>query len=107
METLYPRCAGCDVQKKTIKVCLLSPDANGQRQKDFRTYGTTTEEVLTLSDWLKEQGCTQVAMEGTGVYWNPIYNLLEGSFEVLVVNAQHIKAVAFPQDGYERCRVDC
>jgi transposase len=93
MEILYPRCAGCDVHKKTIKVCLIIQDANGQRQKEFRTYGTTTEEILKLSDWLKEQGCTHVAMEGTGVYWKPVYNLLEESFELLVVNAQHIKTV--------------
>lgn len=93
MEILYTRCAGCDVHKKTMKVCLIILDANGQRQKEFRTYGTTTEEILKLSDWLKEQGCTHVAMEGTGVYWKPVYNLLEGSFELLVVNAQHIKAV--------------
>lgn len=93
MEILYPRCAGCDVHKKTIKVCLIIRDANGQRQKEFRTYGTTTEEILKLSDWLKDQACTPVAMEGTGVYWKPVYNLLEGSFELLVVNAQHIKTV--------------
>lgn len=93
MEILYTRCAGCDVHKKTIKVCLIIRDEQGQRQKEFRTYGTTTEELLKLSDWLKEQGCTHVAMEGTGVYWKPVYNLLEGNFELLVVNAQHIKAV--------------
>jgi transposase len=93
MEILYTQCAGCDVHKKTIKVCLIIRDANGQRQKEFRTYGTTTEEILKLSDWLKEQRCTHVAMEGTGVYWKPVYTLLEGSFEVLVVNVQHIKAV--------------
>jgi transposase len=93
MEILYTQCAGCDVHKKTIKVCLIIRDANGQRQKEFRTYGTTTEEILKLSDWLKEQRCTHVAMEGTGVYWKPVYTLLEGNFEVLVVNVQHIKAV--------------
>lgn len=93
MEILYTRCAGCDVHKKTIKVCLLMQDEHGKPQKEFRTYGTTTEELLKLSDWLKEQGCTCVAMEGTGVYWKPVYNLLEGNFELLVVNAQHIKAV--------------
>jgi transposase len=62
MEILYTRCAGCDVHKKTIKVCLIILDANGQRQKEFRTYGTTTEELLKCSDWLKEQECTHVAM---------------------------------------------
>src|ERR1700682_324043 len=93
MEILYPHCAGCDVHKKTVKVCLLRREADGQLHKEFRTYGTTTQELLELADWLKEQGCTHVAMEATGVYWKPVYNLLEGNFELLVVNAQHIKAV--------------
>jgi len=82
-----------DVHKKTIKVCLLIRQEHGQAHKEFRTYGTTTQELLELADWLREQGCTHLAMEATGVYWKPVYNLLEGSFELLVVNAQHIKAV--------------
>lgn len=94
MEILYTHCAGLDVHKKTVKVCLLTQEApRGQPHKEFRTDGTTTEELLKLSDWLSEQGCTHVAFEATGVYWKPIYNLLEGSFELLVVNAQQIKAV--------------
>ena len=93
MEILYTNCAGLDVHKKTVKVCLLTHTSNGQSHKEFRTYFTTTEELLKLGDWLKEQGCTHVAFEATGVYWKPVFNLLEGSFEVLVVNAQHIKAV--------------
>jgi transposase len=93
MEILYTNCAGLDVHKKTVKVCLLIHSSNGQPHKEFRTYFTTTEELLKLCDWLKEQGCTHIAFEATGVYWKPVFNLLEGSFEVLVVNAQHIKAV--------------
>ncbi len=93
MEILYTNCAGLDVHKKTVKVCLLTQVPNGQLHKEFRTYFTTTEELLKLGDWLKEQGCTHVAFEATGVYWRPVFNLLEGSFELLVVNAQHIKAV--------------
>ena len=93
MEILYTHCAGLDVHKKTVKVCLLTQGSNGQPHKEFRTYGTTTEELLKLSDWLREQGCTHVAFEATGVYWKPVFNLLEGRFELLVVNAQHIKAV--------------
>jgi transposase len=93
MEILYTNCAGLDVHKKTVKVCVLTHASNGQLQKEFRTYFTTTEELLKLGDWLKEQGCTHIAFEATGVYWKPVFNLLEGSFEVLVVNAQHIKAV--------------
>jgi len=67
--------------------------ANGQRHKELRSFRTVTGELLQLLDWLKAAGCTHVAMESTGVYWKPIYNLLEGHFELLVVNAQHIKAV--------------
>ncbi len=93
MEILYTNCAGLDVHKKTVKVCVLIHTSNGQPHKEFRTYFTTTEELLKLCDWLKEQGCTHVAFEATGVYWKPVFNLLEGSFELLVVNAQHIKAV--------------
>jgi transposase len=93
MEILYSRCTGLDVHKKTIKACLVIRNEQGQVQKEFRTYGTTTQEVLDLADWLYEQGCTHVAMEATGVYWKPVYKLLEGGFEVVVVNAQHIKAV--------------
>jgi transposase len=93
MEILYPRCAGLDVHKKTVKVCVVIRPEHGQPQKEFRTYGTTTQELLALADWLHEQGCTHIAFEATGVYWKPVYNLLEGGFELLVVNAQHIKAV--------------
>ncbi|HLZ59635.1 MAG TPA: IS110 family transposase [Ktedonosporobacter sp.] len=93
MEILYTHCAGLDVHKKTVKVCLLTQGSNGQPHKEFRTYFTTTEELLKLSDWLKEQEVTHIAFEATGVYWKPVFNLLEGNFEILVVNAQHIKAV--------------
>ena len=93
MEILYPRCAGLDVHKKTVRVCVLRRDEQGKSHKEFRTYMTTTQELLNLLDWLLEAGCSHVALEGTGVYWKPIYNLFEGQIEVLVVNAQHIKAV--------------
>ena len=93
MEVLYPRCCGLDVHQKTVTACLLTLAPNGQRQKELRTSGTVTDDLLALADWLVVAGCTHVAMESTGVYWKPIYNLLEGTFELLVVNAQHIKAV--------------
>lgn len=93
MEIFYARCAGLDVHKKTIRVCVLIRQEQGKSQKELRTYMTTTQDLLNLLDWLLEQGCTHVALEGTGVYWKPVYNLFEGQIEVLVVNAQHIKAV--------------
>jgi transposase len=82
-----------DVHKKTVVACRIVPGETGTLQKEVRTFGTMTRDLLALSDWLKEAGVTHVAMESTGVYWIPVYNLLEGAFELLVVNAAHIKAV--------------
>jgi transposase len=93
MRKLYERCCGLDVHKKFVVACLLTPDADGQSVAEVRTFGTMTADLLALGDWLKASGCTHVAMESTGVYWKPIYNLLEGQFEVLLVNAQHLKRV--------------
>lgn len=93
MDILHKRCAGIDVHKKNVKVCLIISEENGKRKKEIRTYLTMTSQLLELRDWLKEQGCTHIAMEATGVYWKPVYNLLEGDFEILVVNAHHMKAV--------------
>ena len=93
MRIEYERCCGLDVHKKTVVACLLVSDGKGGRQKQTRTFSTMTTEILALADWLTQASCTHVAMESTGVYWQPIYNLLEGLFTVLVVNAQHLKAV--------------
>jgi transposase len=89
---MHPRCCGIDVHKETLVVCLRLHD--GRRvQKQVETFKTTTTEILRLLTWLTEQGCTHVAMESTGVYWQPVFNLLEGSLTVVLANAQHIKAV--------------
>lgn len=101
MNVVYERCCGLDVHKKSVVACLITPDStsrthstpNGSPNKEIRTFGTMTADLLALCDWLHSAGCTHVAMESTGIYWKPVYNLLEGQFEVLVVNAQHIKAV--------------
>ena len=93
MQVLYPCCCGLDVHKKTVVACLLITDGAGHVRQTIRSFGTWTAELLTLVDWLAEAGCTHVAMESTGVYWKPVYNLLEGQSEVLVVNAYHLKAV--------------
>ena len=93
MERVYERCCGVDVHKKMVVACLITPDAQGQRCKEVKTFRTTTQDLLLLRDWLLGEGCTHVAMESTGVYWKPVYNLLEGGLELLVVNARHIKAV--------------
>ena len=93
MEVQHRCCCGLDVHKQTVVACLLQVGADGRRRKELRTFGTMTDDLLALADWLQGAGCTQVAMGSTGVYWKPVYNLLEGQCSVLVANAQHIKAV--------------
>jgi transposase len=93
MDIIYTACAGLDVHKKTIVACCLTTMADGTLRKEIRTFGTMTADLLSLSDWLLSQGVTHLAMESTGEFWKPIYNLLESAFTILVVNAQHIKNV--------------
>lgn len=93
MNILYPRCCGMDVHKKTVVACLMITDSTGRATKEVRTFGTTTAEILALGDWLREADCTHIAMESTGVYWKPIYNLLEAEFTLLLVNATHVRNV--------------
>jgi transposase len=89
MEVVHERCCGVDVHKKTVVACVITPA--GQQ---IRSFGTTTRELRALADWLAAQGVTHVAMESTGVFWRPVYNVLDGrGLTLLVVNAQHIKAV--------------
>lgn len=88
MEVVNLRCCGLDVHKQTVKACIMTPEL-----KEIRTYSTMTGDLKKLKEWLKQCGVTHVAMESTGVYWKPIYNLLEEEYTVLVVNAQHIKNV--------------
>ena len=93
MNIVYERCAGLDVHKRSVMACACTPDARGQRHKERESFSTMTPDVLRLRQWLTARGVTHVAMESTSVYWQPIYSLLEGHFELLLVNAQHIKAV--------------
>ena len=101
MEVVHDRCCGLDVHKKSVVACVM----RGEGQQT-RTFGTTTRQLMKLSDWLGEQAVTHVAMESTGVYWKPIVNLLEDKFTVWVVNAHHIKTVPGSQDRRQGCRVD-
>jgi hypothetical protein len=89
----HPRCAGLDVHKRQITVCRVTPGAGNELQTEVRTFGTLTRDLLALSDWLTAGGCTHVVLESTGVYWKPVYNLLEGSFTLLLVNPEHVKAL--------------
>jgi transposase len=93
MEILHPRRAGLDVHKKTVAACLRLVDKKGKVHKEIRQFDTMTQDLLQLSDWLSSQGVTHVAMESSGVYWKPIYNLLEDDFQLLLVNAAHAKNV--------------
>lgn len=89
MEVLHERCCGLDVHKKSITACIITP-----KEKEIRTFATMTQNLMELVDWVKQHRCTHVAMESTGDYWKPIYNLLElEEIQPMVVNAQHIKAV--------------
>lgn len=92
MDIVYDCCAGLDVHKDTVVVTVRRQE--GKRVQQWtRTYGTMTEQLLDLGDWLEAEGVTHLAMESTGVYWKPIWNLLEDRFQILLVNAQHIKHV--------------
>ncbi len=93
MQVLYERCAGLDVHKKTVVACLMITLLNGQVSKQVRTFATTTAGLLALADWLESHEVTHVAIESTGVYWRPVFNILEATCTVILVNAQHIKAV--------------
>ena len=88
MHVVYKRCCGLDIHKRTVVACVLVPEG-----KQLRTFSTMTQDLLELRDWLQSLGVTHVAMESTGVYWKPVWNLLEGSFELALANAGHIKAV--------------
>ncbi len=93
MELIHPRCAAIDVHKKKAVVCVSYLDEQGKRRKQTRPYKTTTGEIELMAKWFAELGVTHVAMESTGVYWKPIFNLLEGNFEVILANAAHVKAL--------------
>lgn len=93
MEVLYEHCAGLDVHKKTVAACVLHSSAGGGTRKETRTFSTMLTDLEKLREWLLAEGCDCAAMEATGVYWKPVYNVLEGQLKLVVANAEHIKAV--------------
>jgi transposase len=93
MQVIHPRCCGLDVHKKDVKACVLLTHADGTVASQVRTFSTMTDGLLALADWLRACDVTQVAMESTGIYWRPVYNILEDDCTVILLNAQHIKAV--------------
>ena len=102
MEVLYARCCGIDVHKESLVACVRVQEGR-RKHTDVQSFGTTTAEILRLHAWLSEAGCTHVAMESTGVYWQPVFNLLEGSFGVVLANAHHIKAVPGRKTDVKDC----
>lgn len=93
MDVIYTHCAGLDVHKKSVVVCCMTAGPQGEKLIEHRTFGTMTADLLAMSDWLTSKQITHIAVESTGEFWKPIYNLLEGHFEILVVNAKHVKNV--------------
>jgi transposase len=93
MEVLYTRCCGLDVHKSTITVCVRIQDGGSKPRKIVRRFGAMTGELRAMASWLAEEGVTHVAMESTGVYWKPVWNILEGQFTLVLANAQHVKNV--------------
>jgi transposase len=92
MDLLYARCAGLDVHPRTVSACVRVV-ADGRVSQEVRTFGTSTRELTEMADWLASAGCTHVAMESTGVYWKPVWHVLEGRFELVLANAMYVKNI--------------
>ncbi len=93
MEMLIARCAGLDVHQETIVACVLTGEADEAPRAETRTFPTMTRDLFSLMTWLESEGVTHIAMESTGIYWKPVYNILEGYFDIALANAQRIKNV--------------
>lgn len=104
MENLFLCCAGLDLHKESVEACVRRMEPNGQLHQQTRRWGTMTQDILMMADWMAAQGVTHVAMESTGVYWKPIYNILESRFTVLLVNARHLKQVPGRKSDIRDCQ---
>lgn len=93
MEVLYPKCVGLDVHKDSVVACVRIAQDGNKAVQEVKTFKTTTTELLALADWIIKYECTHVVMEASGVYWKPVWHVLEGSFELVLANAQHVKNV--------------
>ena len=93
LEIIYQCCCGLDVHKRSIAACVRRLLEDGGLHQETRTFGTMTRDILELADWLAAAGVTHVALESTGSYWKPVYNLLEGDTRMVLVNARHVKHV--------------
>ena len=104
MKTLVERCAGIDVGKRFVMVCVLTGGPGEKAQSEVRKYGTTTLELESLRQWLTETGCTQAVMESTGTYWKPLLNVLESGLSILLANARHVKNVPGRKSDVSDCQ---
>jgi transposase len=93
LSIVHPICCGIDIHKKILVACLITVDQSGNEEYEIREFGTLTDEIITLREWLLDNNCPIVAMESTGVYWRPVHNILEGLMEVVLVNARNVKNV--------------
>lgn len=93
MKVVHPICCGMDVHKEDVKVCVVWRDEREERCEEVRTFSTMTEALLRMVEWVSSYGCKVVAIESTGSYWKPVFNILEGDFEVMLVNPGHLKYV--------------
>jgi transposase len=103
MEAIVERCCGLDVHQASVAACLLTGTADQKPRREVRHFGTTRRELEAMDEWLMAAGCTHVAMESTGVYWQPVYAVLEGHFELVVGNAHHIKNVPGRKTDVKDC----
>ena len=104
MDRWIERCCGLDVHKQTVAACVRVPGVQGRRTQEVRTFGTTTPDLLALQDWLAAHQVTHVAMESTGVFWKPVYYVLEARFTVLLLNAAHVKQVPGRKTDVRDCQ---
>ena len=104
MENVFPCCAGLDVHKESVEACVRRIETNGGLDQQTHHWGTMTRDLLAMADWMAAQGVTHVAMESTGVFWKPIYNILEGRFTMLLVNARHLKQVPGRKSDVRDCQ---
>jgi len=104
MDAIIARCCGIDVHKQSLTACLLTGSLEGKPEITIKTFSTMTSDLLKLKDWLEKEGCTHVAIESTGVYWKPVFNLLEESIEVILANARDVKNVPGRKTDVKDCQ---
>jgi transposase len=104
MDTIYGSCCGLDVHSRSIAACVRRVDERGRGREEVRSFGTVTRDLLALRDWLEQEQVTHVAMESTGVFWKPVFNILESGFTLLLVNARHVKHVPGRKTDVKDCQ---